>query len=40
MLIDAEVQAGIVVDRRGVLRGLVTAEDIVAAARREPVAPS
>jgi osmoprotectant transport system ATP-binding protein len=40
MLIDAEVQAGIVVDRRGVLRGLVMAEDIVAAARREPVAPS
>jgi osmoprotectant transport system ATP-binding protein len=35
MLIDAEVQVGIVVDRRGVLRGLVTAEDITAAARRE-----
>jgi osmoprotectant transport system ATP-binding protein len=38
MLIDAEVQAGIVVDRRGALRGLVTAEDIVVAARREPAA--
>jgi osmoprotectant transport system ATP-binding protein len=35
MLIDAEVQAGIVVDRRGALRGLVTAEDITAAARRD-----
>ena len=29
MLIDAEVQAGIVVDRRGTLRGLVTADLII-----------
>ena len=35
MLIDAEVQAGIVVDRTGALRGLVTAEDITATARRD-----
>ena len=35
MLIDAEVQAGIVVDRRGAVRGLVTAEDITAAGRRD-----
>ncbi|HEX4897499.1 MAG TPA: ATP-binding cassette domain-containing protein [Candidatus Limnocylindrales bacterium] len=36
MLIDAQVQAGIVVDRHGTLRGLVLAEDITAAARRDP----
>jgi osmoprotectant transport system ATP-binding protein len=36
MLIDAEVQAGIVVDRRGAVRGMVTAEDITSFARREP----
>ena len=36
MLIDAEVQIGIVVDRRGALRGLVTTEDITAAGRRSP----
>jgi osmoprotectant transport system ATP-binding protein len=35
MLIDAEVQVGIVVDRTGALRGLVTAEDITATARRD-----
>ena len=38
MLIDAEVQVGLVVDRTGALRGLVTAEDITAAARRSPAA--
>jgi osmoprotectant transport system ATP-binding protein len=36
MLIDAEVQAGIVVDRRGAFRGTVTAEDITSFARRGP----
>jgi osmoprotectant transport system ATP-binding protein len=36
MLIDAEVQAGIVVDRRGAVRGTITAEDITSFARREP----
>jgi len=40
MLIDAEVQAGIVIDRHGTLRGLVTAEDITAAARRDRSAAS
>jgi osmoprotectant transport system ATP-binding protein len=36
MLIDAEVQMGLVVDRTGALRGLVTTEDITAAGRRSP----
>jgi osmoprotectant transport system ATP-binding protein len=40
MLIDAEVQAGLVVDRRGVLRGLVTVEDITATGRRSAEPPA
>jgi osmoprotectant transport system ATP-binding protein len=36
MLIDAEVQAGIVVDRRGTLRGLVTADLIIEQMRTRP----
>jgi osmoprotectant transport system ATP-binding protein len=36
MLIDAEVQAGIVVDRRGTLRGLVTADMIIEQMRTRP----
>jgi osmoprotectant transport system ATP-binding protein len=35
MLIQAEVQAGIVVDERGAVVGLVTADDITTGARRE-----
>jgi osmoprotectant transport system ATP-binding protein len=35
MLIQAEVQAGIVVDERGAVTGLVTADDITTGARRE-----
>lgn len=38
MLIDAEVQVGIVVDDRGAVQGLVTADEITAFARREPAA--
>ncbi|MBI2775812.1 MAG: ATP-binding cassette domain-containing protein [Chloroflexi bacterium] len=38
MLVDAEVQAGIVVDRRGAFRGTITAEDITAFARPEATA--
>ncbi len=40
MLIDAEVQAGIVVDRKGALRGLVTADEITAFGRRGPAEAS
>jgi osmoprotectant transport system ATP-binding protein len=36
MLLDADVQAGIVVDRRGAVSGLVTAEMITATLRRDP----
>jgi osmoprotectant transport system ATP-binding protein len=36
MLIDAEVQVGIVVDRHGALRGLVTAEMIIERLRPRP----
>jgi osmoprotectant transport system ATP-binding protein len=36
MLIDAEVQVGIVVDRHGALRGLVTAEMIIERMRPRP----
>ncbi len=36
MLIDAEVQVGIVVDGRGAVQGLVTADEITAYGRREP----
>jgi osmoprotectant transport system ATP-binding protein len=35
MLIQAEVQAGIVVDERGAVLGLVTADDITSGSRRE-----
>ena len=38
MLIDAEVQAGIVVDDLGAVLGLVTADEIAAFARRDPEA--
>jgi hypothetical protein len=38
MLLDNQVQAGIAVDRGGRAVGLVTSEDIAAAARPEPVA--
>ena len=36
MLIDAEVQVGIVVDGRGAVQGLVTADEITAYGRRDP----
>ena len=36
MLIDAEVQVGIVVDGKGVVQGLVTADEVTAYGRREP----
>ena len=40
MLLDNEVQAGIAVDRAGRATGLVTAEDIAAAARPDLAAPA
>ena len=40
MLIDAEVQVGIVVDARGSVEGLVTADEITAHARRDREAPT
>jgi len=36
MLIDAEVQVGIVVDGKGTVQGLVTADEITAYGRRDP----
>jgi osmoprotectant transport system ATP-binding protein len=38
MLIDAEVQAGVVVDPQGRVAGVLTADDIIEAARREAAA--
>jgi Mg/Co/Ni transporter MgtE len=39
MLLDADVQAGIVVDRAGVLRGMITVDDITALMRESGAVP-